>query len=33
MKTDWNGIHDDLLRVSNPALVITVTDDVVVPSD
>jgi pimeloyl-ACP methyl ester carboxylesterase len=33
MATNWSGICDDLLRISNPTLVITGTDDVVVPSD
>ena len=30
--TNWSGICDDLSKISNPTLIITGTDDVVVPS-
>jgi pimeloyl-ACP methyl ester carboxylesterase len=32
MSTNWSGICDNLSKISNPTLVITGTDDVVVPS-
>jgi pimeloyl-ACP methyl ester carboxylesterase len=32
MATNWSGICDNVSKISNPTLVITGTDDVVVPS-
>ena len=32
MATNWSGICDNLSKISDPTLVITGTDDVVVPS-
>ena len=32
MATNWSGVCDELSKISNPVLIITGTDDVVVPT-
>jgi pimeloyl-ACP methyl ester carboxylesterase len=32
MATNWTGVCEELTKISNPTLVITGTDDVIVPT-